>query len=219
MSSFSWSFSALEGYETCPSQYYHYYISKDVQRSYESRGAGIDAHACLEARIKDDTPLPLELARHEPLLKTIIDAPGQVYAEQKLALTSSFTPTGWFSKDTWLRVIIDATKVNGEVAAAIDWKTGKPKHDVTQLELIAAALFYHLPNLARVKSALVFLSHDIAVSRTFERSDLTGIWARLLPRVKKLEHARRTKEFPPTPNGLCRKWCAVTSCPFHGRGG
>lgn len=216
---FTWSYSALTNFETCPKQFYHYKILKDVSDVHSANIAGSDDHAHFEARVKHGTPLPLDLARFEGLITSLVEAPGKIYAEQKLALTSSFTPTGFFAKNVWFRTVIDCTQVNGGRAVAIDWKTGKPKEDITQLQLISATLFYHMPALAEVRSALMFLGHNETVRRDYYRSDLTGIWAGILPRVKKLEQARQAQEYPPTPNGLCRKWCKVVSCPFHGRGG
>jgi hypothetical protein len=216
---FSWSFSALTNFETCPKKYYHYDVLKDVVETGTANREGLDSHASLDQRIRRKAPLPIELSRHETLITRLEKPPGQLFAEQKLAISSSFTPTGWFGADVWLRVIIDAAKVIDTMAIAIDWKTGKPKKDQTQLELIAAVLFTHIPDVTLVRSALVFLNHDVTVRHDYQRADLPRVWAGLLPRVKEFERAKQAQEFPPKPNGLCRKWCAVVSCPFHGRGG
>ena len=216
---FSWSYSQLKNFETCPKRYYHYNVAKDIVEPQSQQLADGNAlHKAFELRIKNGTPLPMGMAMHEGLLARIVGAQGQVYAEQKLALTSSFTPSTYFGKAVWFRTQIDATVVNGDRAAVFDWKDGKPKDDTTQLQLMAATLFHHQPNVQKVSSALVFVSHGETVPATYLREDLTEIWGEILPRVKLVEKARATQEYPPKPSGLCKKYCAVVSCPYHGKG-
>ena len=58
---------------------------------------------------------------------------------------------------------------------------------------------------------------DKAVDKEhFKRSDIGAIWSRFLPRVERLEKAVKDGDFPPKPSGLCKKWCPVTTCEFHG---
>lgn len=216
---FSWSYSKLKNHETCPKRAYHYGVAKDVV---EPRSAQLDAgdelHAAFEARIKHGTELPLGMGHFEPMLARILDAPGKTYGEQKLAITSTFTPCQFFAKNAWLRVVVDCVKVNGDYATVLDWKTGRPNEDETQLKINAAVIFAHQVKIQRVRSALVFVNHDKIEPAEFERSDLTEIWSEILPRVRALEKARATQEFPPKPSGLCKRYCGVVSCPHHGRG-
>ena len=215
----SWSYSALKNYETCPKRYYHYNWAKDVKEpETDALRSGNELHAHFEQRLKG-TQLPLGYGQYEALLKRVIDAPGQTYGEQKLAITSSFAPVGFFARGVWLRVVIDAAKVNGDRATIFDWKTGRPSEDITQLQIMTAVVMHHSPAIARVKAALVFVNYDKIEPAEFVREDLTEIWGEILPRVKALEKARQNMEFPPKPSGLCKKYCAVVSCPFHGKGG
>ena len=217
---FSWSYSRLKNYETCAKRSYHYDIQKDiVEPSTPQLDAGNELHEHFEARVKKNTPLPLGFGHFEPLLARIIAAPGVTYGEQKLAITSAFTPVGFFGKGAWLRIVVDCAKVDGDFATVFDWKTGRPSEDMTQLQIFAAVMFHQMPTLQRVRSALVFVNHDKIERAEFVRDDLPEIWSEILPRVRKLEQARKTQEYPPKPSGLCKKYCSVTSCPFHGRGG
>jgi hypothetical protein len=175
-------------------------------------------HKHFEDRIKAGTPLPLGYGQHEAMLAKIIAAPGKTYAEQKLALTSSFQPVAYFGRDVWFRTVVDCTKIDGEVARVFDWKDGKPKEDITQLQLMAAAIFAADAKVQRIKAALVFVNHSQVEPAEFRRDDLTEIWGEILPRVKAVQKARATQEYPPKPSGLCKKYCAVVSCPYHGRG-
>lgn len=215
---FSWSYSVLKNAETCLKRYAHYNVIKDVQEpETDQLREGNLLHKYFENRVKHGTPLPLGYKHHETLLAKLIAAPGETYAEQKLAMTSSFTPTTFFGRGAWFRTVIDFTKINGATALVVDYKTGKVSEDVTQLQLMAATLFCHDPKLQRVKSALLFVNHGHVEPAEFVRDDLTEIWGEILPRVKLVERARAAQHYPPKPSGLCKKYCAVTSCPHHGR--
>ena len=221
VNSFSWSFSQLENFETCAKRYAHYNVLKDVNEpETDQQREGKDLHKVFEDYlIGRRTDLPLGFGPHRGLLDKVKAAPGKLYGEQKLAITSSFLPCTYFSKNppAWFRTIIDIAIVNGDVARIFDWKTGKVKENITQLQLMAAALFAHDPNIQRIKSALVFVNQGHIEPAEFVREDLAEIWGEVLPRVKRMEKARSQTEFPPKPGGLCKRYCAVTSCAHHGR--
>jgi hypothetical protein len=215
---FAWSYSQLKNYETCPKRYYHYNVAKDVKEpESDNMREGWALHKAFELRVKNNTPLPLGMTQYEKLIVRILSQSGQVYAEQKLAMTSSFTPTAYFAKDVWCRSQLDFTSIKDTTATTLDWKTGKPKEDLTQMQIASAMLMCHMPSLQRVKVGLVFVGHGQVESGEFTRDDLTEIWGELLPRVKAVEKARATAEYPPKPSGLCKRYCAVVSCPHHGR--
>jgi len=216
---FSWTYSKLKNYETCGKRHYHYDVAKDIKEpETEQLREGNRLHSVFDARLKGK-PLPLGFGQYEGLLAKFIAAEGDTYGEQKLALTSEFKPAAWFGPRVWFRTIIDALKVRGDLATVVDWKTGKPSTDTTQLQLMAATLFHQQPALMRVRAALFFVAHEKVEPAEFTRGDLPEIWAEILPRVKRLEAAHQQQEFPPRPSGLCRKYCGVVSCPYHGRGG
>ena len=215
---FQWSYSVLKNFETCRKRYYHYNVIKDVREPETAQlKAGNDLHAAFDARLKG-TALPLGYGQHETLLAKFLAAPGTTYGEQKLALTAEFQPAGYFDSDTWFRTVIDAAKVHDDTATVVDWKTGKPSPDLTQLQLMAATLFAQLPGLRRIKSALIFLAYKTTERADFTRDDQGDIWNKILPRVRAVEKARASNEYPPQPSGLCLKYCAVKSCPYHGKG-
>jgi len=161
-----------------------------------------------------------KMGQHETLLARIADAPGRTYSEQKLALTDQFAPVGYFGKNVWFRTVIDAAKQpDDSFAIVFDWKSGKPTTDETQMQLIAATMMHHMPRLERVRTALVFVNHDHTERGEYVRGDLPEIWANILPRVNRLRQAREDEDYPPKPGGLCRRYCAVKTCPHWGVGG
>jgi hypothetical protein len=216
---FAWSYSALKNFETCPKRYFHYNVSKDVKEpETDQLREGNRLHQAFDARLAKGTPLPLGMGHHEKLLARIANAPGETISERKLALTSTFQPQTYFGKGVWFRTVIDAAKILAPIARVFDWKTGKPAEDLTQLQLMALTIFAHMPTISRVKAGLVFVAHDHVEPAEFDRADVTSLWGEILPRVAAVKRARETYTYPPKPSGLCKKYCAVVSCPYHGKG-
>ena len=219
MNTFSWSFSRLKNWETCPSRFLHYDMLKDVKEPESPQLAeGGATHKAFENRIRHNTKLPLGLLQHEPTMAKLASLPGEVYAEQRLALTKQFKPVGFFGAGVWFRTVIDYCNINNGVAAVVDYKTGKVTEDLTQMQLMSATIMHTDPTVQRVKARLLFVNHNHAERAEFVRGDLSEIWGEILPRVNKLEAAIDAQEFPPKPGGLCKRYCAVSSCPYHGRG-
>jgi hypothetical protein len=219
---FAWSYSQLKNFETCPKRYYHYNVAKDVtEPETEALRGGYALHTAFDHRISKGTSLPLGMGQYENMLAKFVAAPGRTYSEQKLAITSDFKPVAFFGKGVWCRTVIDACKVRdetqGRVAVVLDWKTGKPSPDPTQLQLMSAVMFAQDPKLVRVKAALLFINHNHTEPAEYVRGDVTEIWGELLPRVRKVVDARQSQEYPPRPSGLCKRYCAVVSCPYHGK--
>lgn len=216
---FTWSYSRLKNFETCPKRHYHYDIAKDIREPETSQiSEGNAVHKALELRVRTKQKLPLGMTQYEPIIVKLTSLPGEIYAEQKLAITKDFQPVGFFGKGVWFRTVLDFCVVNGKTAAVIDYKTGKPSEDTTQLQLLSATIMHHQPDVERVKARLLFLNHDHVEQADYTRADLTGIWGSILPRVRQVQQAAVDQEYPPKPGGLCRRYCAVQSCPYHGRG-
>jgi len=215
---FSWSYSQLTDYETCPLRWYHKSIAKDVKEEESSfTRDGHALHDAFNARARGE-PLRFPYTHHEPIFTRLDSRRGDHFPEQNLAIKRDFTPCAWMARETWFRGKIDFLKLNGFFATIIDWKSGKPKEDLTQLKLMAALMFAHNPMIERISTALAYVNHEIWKTATFDRSDLTQIWAEIMPRVNAMERAKLFEKFPPTPSGLCKRFCPVTSCQYHGKG-
>lgn len=212
----AWSYSKLRSYETCPQQYLHYHILKDIpEHQGQATNEGLDAHRAYDQRIKTKAPLPLPYAHQEHILAKLEKLPGEHFSEQKLALTGDFKPTGFFSHDVWFRTVVDFCAVLGSTAAVVDYKTGKPGSDMTQLQLMSATVMHYDQRIDRVRARLLFMNHDKAEGAEFRRADIPAIWSEILPRVRRMQD---DDDFIAKPSGLCIRHCSVTSCKFHGRG-
>lgn len=217
---FSWSYTALKNFETCPRRYYSYNVAKDVKEpESEALIKGKRIHEAFDARVAKGVPLPPGMTMHEGLLARLARAKGEIRTEQRLALGSDLSPSKFFGRTAWFRAVLDYTNVNeaGDRIVVIDYKTGKPSEDMTQLQLAAVTVFAHHTRARRVSVALAFVAYDQIERATFTREDTTEIWSDVLPRVRRMVDARQSQNYPPKPGGLCKRWCAVTSCPFHGK--
>lgn len=219
MTDFTWSYSRLKNWETCALRHYHYDIAKDVTEPESGMLAeGHAVHKALELRIASGKKLPLGMGQYESVAAKLEALPGENYAEQKLAITEKFAPVGFFGSGVWFRTVLDFTNVHNTTAAIIDYKTGKVTQDTTQLQLMSATIFHHAPEVQRVRARLLFLNHNHAERAEFVREDLPEIWGEILPRVRRMREAVEGGKFPPKPSGLCKRYCAVQSCPYHGVG-
>lgn len=212
---FAWSYSALTTYELCPKKYFHLYVAKDVKDSDSSFSAdGKIIHDAMRARVIDNKPLPLNLRHYEKVAAKFANAPGEKYGEMKLAINRQFEPVDYFAPDVFVRVVIDLAIMQGDAALVVDWKTGKVKDDPTQMALNAAVLSRWMPEIGMFKTLLVWLQASNLTPKNYTISKFTAVWNGLLPRVQKIEEARKTTTFPAKQGPLCG-WCPVTQCPHY----
>ena len=209
MTKLSHSFSAIKMYENCPKRYYHQRVLKEVKdQGGEATIWGEGVHKFLEDRLAKATELPQEVARYDPLCQSIVKLAigGELLVEQQLTLNVALEPTSWFSKDAWMRSIVDVLVIRGDEAIMFDWKTGKRRPDFSQLELFALQVFKHYPEVKRVRTAFVWLKDLSMDHETYTRDNEPELWARLMNKVVRIEKSLETDNWPAKPSGLCN-WC------------
>lgn len=221
---FSWSYSRLKNYETCPHRYYRVDVKKDVREpESEALTWGNRAHAEF-ARMIDSEVLPesetdpmYEYGAH---IEKVLDMKRKgltVRTERKYAITKDFTPCEYFAPNAWYRAVVDVEIIANTKALILDWKTGKIVEDSPQLALAAVCMFVHHPALQKVGSSFVWLKEDAETREDFVREDIPLIWSKLRPRVERLRESHETNTFNFNPNPLCRNWCPVLDCTHNGR--
>lgn len=202
----SHSYSAIKLFENCPLRYYRQRITKDVvDEGGEASKYGERVHTFLENRLKG-APLEPEVAQYEPLCTSVekLGASGEVLVEKELVLTENLTPTGWWDADAWLRSKLDVLVVIGTDAVVMDWKTGKRNADQFQMQLFAAQVFKHYPEVERVKTSLVWLKTLEMDTNTYCRSYSNTLWAEIMKRIRRIHEAYEHDNWPARPSGLCR---------------
>lgn len=231
---FSWSYSKLKNYVTCPKRHYEVDLAKNYTEDTAQLKWGNEVHNSLAKAILHKAHLPAvgsgrDRVEPAPLPESMedyqkwVDAVGVLKAGEKLhveckyAVTKNFQPTGWFDGNVWYRAIADVLSINGNVAAMLDWKTGKVQHDSKQLMIAGQAMLAHHPQVDTIKTRFVWLKDDCTTFEKFERATIHKEWPSVLATVKEMENAAATMNYPPIPGRLCNSYCPVSSCPFHGK--
>lgn len=216
----AWSISTLKAYETCPRRYYEMNVLKNFQdKPSEAMTWGNEVHKAFENYIRDGTPFPIGMRQFTPIADAMKKQPGDKLVEQKLALSEVMSPTTWFGRNVWVRCVVDLAITNGDKCVIVDWKTGKVKEDFDQLALMAAVMFNQAEELEQITAMFVWLQEEWPnnVSKvTYTREELPSLWDRFLKREETYQNAHTTNDFGPRPSGLCARYCAVSTCPYHG---
>ena len=202
----SHSYSSIKLFENCPLRYYRQRIKKEVvDEGGEASRYGERIHAFLEQRLKGSS-LEAEAAQYEPLCQSVerIAREGELHIEKELVLTENLTPTSWWAPDAWLRSKLDVLVIIGNDAVVMDWKTGKRKADQFQMQLFAAQVFKHFPDVQRVKTSLVWLKTMEMDTERYTRVDMNSIWAEVMKRIQRIHDAYDHGNWPARPSGLCR---------------
>lgn len=223
---FALSFSRLNTFETCAAKFDYLYVTKNVKdKDNEFTLYGTRVHEALEKygrafAAAPDTAAAIsalentgdDVRQHFPIVERILRLGGDTYFEHQMAISGAKEPCSWFSPDVWLRAVADVLVVKGDTAWCIDWKTGKPKADPTQLQLFAALIFIHFPEVQECRTSYIWLNHDDATNSTFQRSMGPAIWSALSPRFRRVQEAVDLGVYPTKPSGLCRYCPARTVC-------
>lgn len=210
----AWSYSRFADHERCPLYFKEKYITKSIpQDSTPAMERGNDIHKGIAAWLRGNAEgVPreaLQNPRTEQILQELAQMPDKV-VEQQWGFTSNWRSTGWFAKDTWLRVVLDVGLVYPDLTGeALDWKTGKRYgHNADQMELFALGMMCQFIPLKHVTTRLIYVDEkgkdieDIEEFPGTHKQRLIDKW------VKKVEPMFTDTVFAPRPNDKC-KWCPL----------
>lgn len=216
---FTWSYSALNNYTTCPRQYHALRVEKRYKQEETIHTQwGNDVHKAIEETLKTDTPLPARMSAYSDIVNRIKQSNIEFYVEQKLGVTEQHEACGFFDPKCWSRAIVDYLGVNGNKALDLDWKTGKRKEGSKQLVLSAAIVFANFPQIDTITTGFVWLQEGGKIStKVFFREDLQAMWKTFEAELRNMAWSYEHDNWPPKPSGLCGKWCPVTDCEHNGR--
>jgi RecB family exonuclease len=213
------SYSAIKDFEGCPKRYYEVRILKRFKTTNtESMLYGTAVHKAFEDYIKSKTPLPPQFAQFQSFIEPLAAMEGDIWCEEKLGIKHDFSPCGFFDKDVWFRGVPDFLAIDREkgIARVADYKTGKSSRyaDTAQLELMAAMIMAHHPDVNTVKGALLFVVAKDVIRSVFTREQLPEIWSKWAGRADSIEAALALGIWNPRASALC-KFCPVTDCPHQ----
>lgn len=215
------SHTALDTFQTCPRQYQAKYVTKEVKfMETDATRYGNRMHTAFENRLKEGLPLSDEFKDLEPMALKILDMKGTLMVERPLAVREDMSPTTFFASDVALRGKGDALVFRDDTGMlyVFDWKTGKPKVEKQQLEIMGIIAFYNIPNVKRIKVAFVYTKTGTIDTAEYTAAQIPEMLAGINYEISRVKKAHETGIFLPTPNGLCKAWCQVESCPFYKKG-
>ena len=211
-----WSYSGLNMFVTCPAQYHAVKVLKtaaDIPG--EAAKFGTYLHKQFELRQKDGTPLPPDIAHHEPVMQELAAKPGMKHLELRVALDKATRPSEFFARNVWSRGVIDYLSIANDTAYIVDYKTGKKVPSPDQLALCALFVFAKYPAVQQCEAWYYMTRHAPTVQpawRVFKRDEIPALWARFIPNLKQYAEAYRTDIWQARPSGLCFGFCPVKQC-------
>lgn len=208
--------SSVNTFETCPRQYAHRYLIKDLQyvESPEQK-AGNQFHRAAELRVKFHVKMDPEYAHLEPTFN-VIDTWTDVDVEVRSAVNKDWQKCDWRYRLVGGLIDLRAYFEQKKRALVIDWKTGKPRDDHTQLMINAVTTFADLPAAEEVQVAFCYTkTMELSAPITFSRASEPKLRAALSGKLQKIKVAHEHAMFPPKPSGLCKGWCDVKDCEFN----
>ena len=207
------SYSSVKDFESCPRRYHEVRILKKF-KSQDTAATlyGTAVHKAFEDYIRDGTPLPEQFKMFELFVAPLRQIKGDVLCEQKMAIRADFTPCDFFDKDVWFRGVPDFLAISKTKARVADYKTGKSARfaDPDQLELMAAMVMAHYPQVQVVSGILLFVVAAKVVKAEYKRSDLPTIWSKWAGRASMIESAVEHGAWGAKPSPLCR-FCPVSN--------
>lgn len=210
----AWSYSRVHDYERCPLSCYLKHglkIPDPSPRTAADRGTAI--HKAAELYVQGTGPLIPELTKYEEDFNQLKGSftEGKVSLEGDWAYTQDWTPTGWFDKNAWARIKLDASvALTPEHYRVIDYKSGKKFGNEVghsqQCQLYELATFMKYPDVQLITSELWYLDQPRAQQtvRVVERDQVQHT----LPSWNKRAYAlTNAVVFKPKPNKFNCRWC------------
>lgn len=218
--------SSISLFDTCPLQYAHRYVLKTLKfKTSPQIEEGNQFHRAMYMRGTLGIALPEKYAKMEPALKIVdqwAESGWTIDFEAGLAVDGDFRPVEWHERYKYpngLENKLDVVATKGTQGRIIDWKTGKPKDDITQLLVNSITALAHYPRVESFAAAFAYsTTMTLSQPAKFERSN-PKLKTTIKAKIMMIAKAHERGLFPPSPSGLCKSWCDVFSCKHNGRTG
>lgn len=204
----TWSFSRWQTHQQCPLKYKLQFVEKVPFKQSPAMARGDKVHKGIAAFLSGAAPaMPAEVDKpfHQQLILEIKDNHPNCMVEQQWGFSKRWQPTGWMSREVWLRGIADVAVVYGDGSTEVlDWKTGKKyASNDDQMELFALTVMakFH-EDASRVTTRLVYLDADAEEFAEFDRKNFGALREKWTARAERMLSDR---EFFARPNDKCRR--------------
>jgi hypothetical protein len=160
--------------------------------------------------------LPPQFAFIQETVDALKNIPGEKHTEIELGVSNKngrLNPCGFYDKDAWYRGIADLLIINGNEGYLVDYKSSKNAKyaDLKQLDLLAAAVFTHFPEINSLKSALIFVVSNEFVNKEHSSMHKLAYFEHVRFDLERLEKAMETGVWNAVSGPLCG-WCPVKTC-------
>lgn len=215
------SYSNIKAFEQCPKQFYHVkHLNEHPFIETEATRYGNEAHKVAEDYIGAAKPIPKKFEYMRPILDSLNKKKGKKYCEIKLGITGDLVPCSFFSKEVWIRGIIDLLIIDApnKLAWVIDYKTSKNAKyaDPDQLELMSLLVFAHYPEIEEVRGGLVFVKCNELIRKKYQKVKRSELWSKWIGRHEKMMQAYEMDKWATKESGLCKNHCPVEECVHNG---
>lgn len=207
----AWSYSRLSDYRKCPHMAKCKHLLKMGERENEAMKRGASIHKDAEQYVNGTKRLlPASLKPFEQANPGCFKELKKLKAktEQQWAFDQDWNPTGWFAPNAWVRMVIDVSFDEDELAQTIDYKTGKVREENDeQLILYNLGSLIMKPELNSAMAEFWYLDQNVRRSVIMPRAELAKSKKSWERQVKKM---MSDTKFKPTPGDACR-WCHLSA--------
>jgi len=219
----AWSYSSIKTFDQCPRKYFHLKVLKDIKDyGNEATIYGQEVHKACEDYVKDDVEIPEKFAYVRGVVEAIKRMDGDKHTELKLGVKKvegGYEPCKFLGEDVWWRGIADVVVIRGDTGYSLDYKTSKNARyaDTKQLDLVAAGLFVHFPQLKKVKSGLLFVVSNEFIHKEHFVEQRDDYFDTFKDELDRLDTAEVSGVWNAKTGPLC-KFCPVTRCEHNRKG-
>lgn len=203
----AWSYSRWKTYDQCPRKARYNYIDKLPQPESEAMARGSRIHKMAEDYLNGKiAKVGADLKHFAAYLKQLkSEGAGP---EHELTFTNTWSPTGWFAKDAWLRIKVDVISLpeRSKELLIVDWKTGKKYDDHIQqcgLYALGGLITPEAHDAATVRTKLCYTDTGEEVEEVFKRSETESLRKLWLGKTRAMLNDTK---FAPLPSRSCM-WC------------
>jgi len=222
---FTWSFSTLSKYGTCPYQLGQVKYYKTVKEKYCAECVdGIDVHEILKNYLRREEITPAQVKAMASFQKyadhflKLEDAGAELLIEKELAITEDFNPCDWFAPNAWGRAKLDVgiIRIVNDIKRldVFDWKTGKKKDEELQLKIFSMFGMIHHPDVETFNAQYIWTNDKpTGLPAIVDRATVQGEFIpEIMREVNRMKNAWESENFPKQQNYLCKKYCPVLHC-------
>jgi len=219
----AWSYSSIKTFDQCPRKYFHLKVLKDIKDyGNEATIYGQEVHKACEDYVKDDVEIPEKFAYVRGVVEAIKRMDGDKHTELKLGVKKvegGYEPCKFLGEDVWWRGIADVVVIRGDTGYSLDYKTSKNARyaDTKQLDLVAAGLFVHFPQLKKVKSGLLFVVSNEFIHKEHFVEQRDDYFDTFKDELDRLDTAEVSGVWNAKTGPLC-KFCPVSRCEHNRKG-